>query len=73
MRTSDWGGAIKHYCRALEAEPGRVQIRNNLAAAYYFGGLYDQAWKQIRLCRKYGGTPRPELVRLLSEKTPEPQ
>ncbi len=73
MRGSRWDEAIEHYSRVLEILPERTLIRNNLAAAYYFAGMYDRAWEQIRLCRKHGGTPKPELIRLLSEKMPEPQ
>lgn len=73
MRGSRWNEAIEHYSRVLEILPERTLIRNNLAAAYYFAGMYDKAWEQIRLCRKYGGTPKPELIRLLSEKMPEPR
>jgi tetratricopeptide (TPR) repeat protein len=64
--------AAAHYRKALRLKPDLVEARNNLASVLYFKGDYAGAWRQIRLCRRYGGTPHPGLVKALREKMPEP-
>jgi tetratricopeptide (TPR) repeat protein len=64
--------AIYHYCEALKYLPELENIHNNLAAALYFKGYYADAWREIHLCRKYGGNPHPGLIEALSEKMREP-
>ena len=33
---------------------------------------YARAWKELHLCRKYGGSPPPALIRDLSSRMPDP-
>ncbi|MDI6828767.1 MAG: tetratricopeptide repeat protein [Armatimonadota bacterium] len=60
--------AAYEYRLALRIKPNHILARNNLAAVWYLQGEYSEAWKEIQQCRNYGGTPNPELIRLLSAK-----
>ena len=65
--------AIEHYVKAVEIQPDLAKAHKNLAVAYYFKARYADAWKEVALCRKYGGTPHPQFVKALSQKMPEPR
>lgn len=65
--------AIKHYTEAVRVKPDYTKAHNNLAISLYFKGNYAEAWKEVRVCRKYGGNPHPDFLRDLSRKMPEPK
>ncbi len=64
--------AIKEYREAIRLDPTLGEAHNNLAIALYFKGDYAGAWKEVKLCRKYGITPHPDFLKALSERMPEP-
>ena len=64
--------AIRQYEEAVRIQPGYVKVHKNLAVALYLKGDYTGAWKEVKLCRQYGGTPHPDFVRALAEKMAEP-
>ena len=64
--------AIPHILQALKIAPSYDSAHANLAQAYYFKGSYAEAWREIELCRSYGGVPPAGFVLALSRKMPEP-
>jgi len=60
--------AIAEYSKAVEIRPDLAKAHKNLAVALYFKGDYSGAWREVNLCRKYGGTPHPEFIKALSRK-----
>lgn len=73
MEQGKFDEAISCFREVLRVEPGRAVMRNNLAAAFYNKGMYAEAWKEIHLCRRAGFDPHPDLVKVLSQKMPEPE
>ena len=64
--------AIRHFRMAAKLVPDDADTHQNLAVALYLKGDYAAAWKEIHLCRKYGGRPEPRFLRDLSRKMPDP-
>lgn len=64
--------AIREYRKALSLAPSDARVHSNLAVALYSIGDYRGAWREVRLCRKYGGKPPDDFIRALSEKMPPP-
>ena len=64
--------AIWEYLEAIRLKPDLAAAHNNLAVSLYFTGDYAGAWKEVRLCRKYGINPHPGFLEALSQKMPEP-
>lgn len=64
--------AISEYRVALRLKPDLAEAHNNLAVALYSKAEYAEAWKEVYLCRKHGGSPIPDFVNALSEKMPDP-
>jgi Flp pilus assembly protein TadD len=64
--------AISEYRKALRLKPDLSEAHNNLAVALYFKGEYAEAWKEVYLCRKYGGSPMPDFLYALSQRMPDP-
>lgn len=64
--------AVYHLKRSVEIAPGMPQAHANLALALFLRGRYSEAWKEIALCRKYGGKPDARLVEDLSRIMPPP-
>ncbi|MDI6828414.1 MAG: tetratricopeptide repeat protein, partial [Armatimonadota bacterium] len=60
------------YNKILEIDPHQPAAHDNLALVFYLQGEYSNAWREIMLCRKYGGTPNPNLVKLLEAKVHKP-
>jgi protein O-mannosyl-transferase len=65
--------AIAHLTAAVEEEPANAEARQNLAMAFYLAGDYARAWEQVLAVRRLDVTPQPSLIKLLSEKMPEPR
>ena len=64
--------AIMEYRTGIRLKPDLQEAHNNLAVALYSKGEYAEAWKEVYLCRKYGGNPVPDFVSALSMKMPDP-
>ena len=69
----DLDGAIREYKEVIRIKPDMEKAHNNLAIALYYKGDYAEAWKEVRLTKKHGGSPHPGFLQSLSEKIPEPQ
>ena len=65
--------AIAQYSEAIRIYPRYVKAHNNLAVALYLEGRYAEAWKEVELCRKYGGSLHPEFLKALAQKMQEPK
>jgi len=65
--------ALAHLTVAVGEEPGNSEARQNLAMAHYLAGDFPRAWEQVQAVRRLGATPQPSLVKLLSDKMPEPR
>ena len=65
--------ALVWYSKALEIKPDLASVHNDLAAVFYYKVEYAKAWREILLCRNYGGNPSPALLQMLSERMPEPK
>ncbi|MDI6829330.1 MAG: tetratricopeptide repeat protein, partial [Armatimonadota bacterium] len=63
---------ILQYRKAISLKPDFGEAHNNLAVALYYKGKYAEAWKEVRLARKYGIKPSPDFLKALSKKMPEP-
>ena len=57
--------AIRDYDAAIAVNPGLAAAYHDRAAAFYQARDYARAWEDIRVCRKLGLTPNPELVHRL--------
>jgi Flp pilus assembly protein TadD len=68
-RRGEFEQAIRDLSRAIELAPDYAQAYNNRAAAYYSVRAYDRAWADVRACRRFGGTPAPQLIAALIEAT----
>ena len=64
--------AIREYQEAVRIKPDLAEAHHNLAVAYYLKGDAAEAWKEVRLCRRYGVTPNPDFLAVLSRMMPEP-
>jgi tetratricopeptide (TPR) repeat protein len=69
-------GVIGDFPRALADLDAAIRLRpefavayGNRAATFFHMGQYDKAWADLKECRRFGGTPNPELVRLLQQAT----
>ena len=62
--------AIPEYIEAIRLKPRLAKAHKELAIALFFKGDYAGAWREVRLCRKYGGRPHPIFLRDLSRKMP---
>jgi protein O-mannosyl-transferase len=61
--------AIQDYNAAIAAKPGLAAAYHDRAAAFFQARNYERAWEDIRVCRKLGLTPNPELVRRLEAES----
>ena len=64
--------AIPELLLAVKIAPDNAEAHKNLAIAFFYKKDYAKAWHEVGLCKKYGGTPKPEFLRDLSAKMPEP-
>ena len=61
--------AIQDYDGAIAAKPGFATAYHDRAAAFFQAREYARAWEDIRVCRRLGLTPNPELVRGLEAES----
>lgn len=64
--------AIEHLQAALQIDPGFPDAHEVLASAYSAEGRYPDAWSEVHLCRKYGGSPSPSFLNKLASEMPDP-
>lgn len=64
--------AIREYEKAIRLKPDYASAHGDLAVIFYNRGDHERAWKELRLCQKYGGSPAPALVQALSRRIPKP-
>ena len=62
--------AVEAYRRSIRLDPRNPSAHKNLAVALFELGEYTDAWKEVELCRKYGGRVHPEFLRMLSKRMP---
>ncbi|MBI2727788.1 MAG: hypothetical protein HYX42_16220 [Polaromonas sp.] len=60
------------YAEALAREPEKGYVHASMATAYYWRGMYAQAWSSVKLARATGGRLPDQFLRFLREKMPEP-
>jgi tetratricopeptide (TPR) repeat protein len=65
----DFGQAIRDYAKAVELKPNYAEAYHNRAIAHFHLKEYEKAWVDVRMYRRLGGTPNPELVKKLAEAT----
>jgi Flp pilus assembly protein TadD len=63
--------AMAAYREAIRIKPDLAEAHNNLAVDLYYAGRYAEAWKEVRLSRKYGAEPAPDFLDALSNKMAE--
>jgi len=71
-RQGEMDDAILEYRAAIEIKPELVPAHQNLALALYFKGEYAGAWREVHLCRQYGGNLPADFLARLSRRMPEP-
>ena len=64
--------ALAALDRALALRPDFGLAHSNRAAALLLGGRFDEARAAVRRARANGYEPPPALIRMLSERMPEP-
>ena len=52
----------KDYDKAIELKSDYAEAYNNRAVAHCRRKAYDKARADVKMCRKLGGTPNPELI-----------
>ena len=57
-----YDAAIKDYDKAIELKPDFAAAYNNRAVAHFLMKAYDEAWADVKMCRKLGGTPNPKFI-----------
>ena len=72
LQTGRIDEAISQYFASLQFDQGDPDVHHNLAIAFYSKGSYDLAWREVHLCKHYGGSPAPKFLKLLVGKMPDP-
>jgi tetratricopeptide (TPR) repeat protein len=65
----DFVRAVGDFTRAIELKPDYADAYRNRAAAFGALAAYDQAWADVKMCRRLGAPPPPELIRALVAAT----
>jgi Tfp pilus assembly protein PilF len=58
--------ALASYNAAIRLKPDYRDAFGERAISYYYLKRYDEAWADIREFRRFGGTPNPKFIELLS-------
>jgi len=53
-KDGDYSAAIKNYTKAIALNPGYAQAYHRRAGAYFAKRDYDNAWVNVKACRKLG-------------------
>jgi tetratricopeptide (TPR) repeat protein len=61
--------AIEAYDKAIALEPSSAMFYQNRAMAHARSRAYDQAWADLKMVRKLGGTPIPSFVEDLTKRS----
>ena len=61
--------AIRDYDAAIAAQPGFAAAYNDRAVALLQAKDYERAWQDIRICRRLGLSPNPNLIRQLEAES----
>jgi protein O-mannosyl-transferase len=64
--------AMQALQKAVLITPENAGAHANLAILYYTKQDYAAAWREVKLCRQYGGSPGESFIANLSAKMPEP-
>jgi len=54
------------FAKALELDPNDANTYDSRALTYCRLKQYDNAWQDVRTCRRLGGTPDPKLLEILT-------
>jgi tetratricopeptide (TPR) repeat protein len=65
----DYWAAISDNTMAIKLNPGFMAAYNNRAIAYFYLKEYDNAWADVKVVKRLGGQPTPDLIRALTEAT----
>jgi tetratricopeptide (TPR) repeat protein len=65
----DYKGAVDDFTKAIDLDSDDAQTYGNRAVVYYYLKQYDKSWADVRAARRLGGTPDPNLIRLLTQAT----
>ncbi len=68
IQKGDFGNAEKHLLSAISIQPRMAEAHHGLAVILALHGKYAEALHEIELCCKYGGTPNPDLLRIIESK-----
>jgi len=66
---NDYAPALRDFTRAVELKPDYAEAYGSRGAVYFYLDAYEKAWADVRTCRRLGGTPHPDIVQALTEKT----
>jgi tetratricopeptide (TPR) repeat protein len=58
--------ALASYNTAIRLQPDYRDAFGERAISYYYLKRYDEAWADIRVFQRFGGTPNPKFIELLS-------
>ena len=72
MKKENYDLACRYYEKATRFAPNWPQVHYSLAEALLKKGDYAGAWREVKLCKKYGFTPDQEFINALSSEMPEP-
>ena len=60
------------YLEALQREPKKGYVHASMASAFFWRGMYAEAWASVKLARANGGRLPEPFLRMLREKMAEP-
>jgi len=65
----DLGRAIRDYTKAIELKSDYADAYSNRAIAHFYLKEYEKAWADVRMARRLGATPPPDLINALTGAT----
>jgi tetratricopeptide (TPR) repeat protein len=65
----DYREAISDHTKAIELRPDFMDAYNNRAIAHFYLKEYEKAWADVRVVKRLGGQPTPDLISALTEAT----
>jgi Flp pilus assembly protein TadD len=64
---NDLRNAILNHSKAIELDPNHGEAYKARAIAYFVARAYDQAWADVRACRRLGVEIPQQFVDMLSQ------